>query len=237
MSFLFHCGAIRVLCASMLAATAPACGHNGASPAATVPADARTTTLSIFGMDCEEDPPIVVAELRKESGVYDAQFDKKRVVVRVVANASVSPERLVAAVARTPFKAEISEKGGAWAPAPTFPPGADVDVSVKDGSDIANVDSLAVKGKVTVVDFYGDWCKPCRQVDEHMRSVLASQSDVAYRKLNIIDWDSALAKHYMAKVPELPYVIVYGKSGARIAAITGLHIDQLDAGIAKARAS
>lgn len=233
---MFRRGAILVLGAVMLVATA-ACGHRTAAPAAALPADARTTTLSIFGMDCEEDPPVVLAELRREPLVYDAQFDKKRVVVRVVASASVSPERLVAAVARTPFRAEVSDQGGAWVPAPKFPPGADFEVVVKDGSDVADVDALAVKDKVTVVDFYGEWCKPCRQVDEHMRTVLASQTDVAYRKLNVVDWDSPLAKHYMAKVPELPYVLVYGKSGARVAAISGLHIDQLNAAIAKARTS
>lgn len=224
-------------CALSLLSLTIACRHERAPAATAVPADARETTLSIFGMDCEEDPPVVVAELKKEPGVYDAQFDKKRVTVRVLASPSVTTERLVAAVARTPFRAEPSDKGGAWVAAPVFPEGADVQTVVKDGADVANLDALAVKEKITVVDFYADWCKPCRQVDEHMRSVLAGQPDIAYRKLHIVDWDSPLAKHHLAKVPELPYVIVYGKSGARVLSVSGLHIDQLDAAIAKGRSS
>jgi len=177
-----------------------------------------------------------MAELKKEAGVYDVKFDRKTVVMQVVVDASVTPERLVAAVARTSYRAEVTGKGGSWVAAPKFAEGADVVFVVKDGSDVPDLASVAVAGKITVVDLYADWCKPCRQVDEHMMRVLAARSDVAYRKLNIVDWDTPLAQHHMKAVPELPYVLVFSAHRQKIDAITGLHLDRLDAAIAKAGA-
>jgi thiol-disulfide isomerase/thioredoxin len=222
---------LGLLVVTMALTGAAACGST--SPKAEVPSGARTVSLSIHGMDCEEDPPVVMAELQKEKGVYDVKFDRKTVVMHVVVDPTVTEERLVAAVARTSYRAEVSGKGGSWAAAPKFPEGADIVFVVKDGSDVPDLASVAVAGKFTVVDLYADWCKPCRQVDEHMMRVLAARGDVAYRKLNIVDWDTPLARHHMNGIPELPYVVVFGANRQKIDAISGLHLDRLDAALAK----
>ena len=45
------------------------------------------------------------------------------------------------------------------------------------------------------------------------------------------DWESPVAKQYLTKVSELPYVIVYSKRGRRVEAISGLELDRLHAAI------
>ncbi len=127
---------------------------------------------------------------------------------------------------------------GASAPppsAPEPPPGADVATAVADGRDVPDVASLAVPAKVTIVDFFASWCPPCRDVDRHVVEMLGRRTDLAYRKLDIVDWDSPLAKHWLRSVPNLPYVIVLAPDGRQVDAISGLDLARLDAAIAKAK--
>jgi thiol-disulfide isomerase/thioredoxin len=115
---------------------------------------------------------------------------------------------------------------------PKAPEGADVQKLVDAGQDLPSLEAHVVRGKVTVFDFYADWCGPCRQVDEHVYEVLKRRADVAYRKLNVVSWESPLAKHYMAATPNLPYVVVYGKDGKPAGQMSGLKLDELDRAIA-----
>jgi thiol-disulfide isomerase/thioredoxin len=115
---------------------------------------------------------------------------------------------------------------------PERPDGADFARIIDAGQDLPSLETHLVRGKVTLFDFYADWCGPCRRVDEHVFGLLKTRSDVAYRKLNIVSWETPLARHYMAGVPSLPYVVVYGKDGKVAGRMSGLKLDELDRAIA-----
>lgn len=110
---------------------------------------------------------------------------------------------------------------------------ADVAVLSKAGEDVPELASAVVPGKVTVFDFYADWCAGCREIDLHMFKLLNARDDVALRKLNVVDWDTALARRYLGDVAGLPYVIVYGKDGREVRRIQGLDLAALDAALAE----
>ncbi|WP_309896677.1 thioredoxin family protein [Archangium sp.] len=116
-------------------------------------------------------------------------------------------------------------------PLPVLAPGADLKKLSQAGEDVPELESHAVPGKVTVFDFYADWCPPCRKVDAHMFGLLNARGDVAYRKLNVVAWDSPLAKRHLAQVENLPYLVVYGKDGKLVRAVPGLNLEALDAAI------
>mgnify|MGYP003345493865 CR=1 FL=1 len=52
----------------------------------------------------------------------------------------------------------------------------------------------------------------------------------------IVDWDTPVARHYLADVAGLPYVVVYGKDGKRLDAIALLDLERLRKVVAAGRA-
>ena len=115
-----------------------------------------------------------------------------------------------------------------------FPPGADVAWIAEPGEDVDIAAHLA-PGKVTVVDFWAEWCLPCREVDREMAAILVEANDVALRKIDVVDWESAVARHYLRRTGALPYVLVFDKKGKRIAVVEGLDLKRLRRAVEKGR--
>jgi thiol-disulfide isomerase/thioredoxin len=116
-------------------------------------------------------------------------------------------------------------------------PEADIAVISKAGEDVGALELHAVKGKVTIFDFYADWCAACRKVDGHVYKRIAGGDKLAYRKLNVVDWDSPIATRYVKNVPSLPYLVVFGPDGKQATAIHGADLAALDRAIAAATPS
>ncbi len=121
-------------------------------------------------------------------------------------------------------------------PLPKLPQDADVQWLSRAGEDVPNLDVHAVKGKVTIFDFYAEWCAACRKVDGHVYKMIASgDKSVAYRKMNLVEWESPLAERYVTDVPSLPFVVIYGRDGKRYTTLHGADLAALDKAIAEAR--
>jgi thiol-disulfide isomerase/thioredoxin len=119
-----------------------------------------------------------------------------------------------------------------FAPLPAVPEGADYAVLGQGGADVGPLEPLAVPGKVTVFDFYAAWCAPCREVEAHLLRALQGHGALAVRKLDVVNWESPLARRHLAGVESLPYVVVYGRDGRRVDAVSGLDLPRLDRAIA-----
>ena len=217
---------MAALCVGVVSSSA--CGG------AQTPQDARTTVISLDRLDCGECGDELAGKLAKQQGVYKASFDKRRAELTVLAAPSVD---VLSAAKRHRGSEEYELVLGAgkgkyldWAKPPA---GADVSTIAKDGEDVPALEPHLSKGKVTVVDFSATWCEPCRTLDTHMLEVVGKRTDVAYRKLDVGDWDTPLAQRYLKGIPNLPYVIVYDKNGQKLETISGLDLKRLDAAIDK----
>jgi thiol-disulfide isomerase/thioredoxin len=71
-----------------------------------------------------------------------------------------------------------------------------------------------VEGKVVVFDFYADWCGPCRALGPKLEDLVGKYDDVVLKKIDIVDWNSAVAKKYSLKF--VPNVWVYDKKGNQV---------------------
>ena len=73
------------------------------------------------------------------------------------------------------------------------------------------------KGGVALVDFYADWCGPCKMVSPIVDEIAIERSDVTVGKINV-DESMSLAMHY--SVESIPTLIVF-KDGVEQTRIVG----------------
>lgn len=216
-----------------LAVALAGCAHGQTSAGRS--AHSETVVISLQEIACQSCGQASARALTKREGVEKATFDRDTAEVTVHYDPAVtSPPALVGVVGELGYEAEVGSGKGRYLPEVDFPEELDVVWTSRDGTAV-EIEEHRVPGKITVFDFYAPWCGPCREVDREMLSILKNRTDVALRKLNVVDWESGVAKRYLKDIPHLPYVIVYGKNGERLRVISGLHLDQLRAAIREAR--
>lgn len=66
------------------------------------------------------------------------------------------------------------------------------------------------RGQVTVLDFYADWCGPCRRMDPDLKA-LVRRHGVTLKKVDIVNWESSTAERYNVK--SVPNVRVFDRNG------------------------
>ena len=115
--------------------------------------------------------------------VQDKQLTEKRIAIGKSAK-GVRDQQI--AVSKTPF--HVFKRNGA----------------------AIHLSELLAPGKVTVVDFYADWCAPCKTIDPYLRG-LAEDPRVAVRKVDIVGWGSPVAKQW--GLQSIPNMRVYDSNG------------------------
>ncbi len=75
-----------------------------------------------------------------------------------------------------------------------------------------------IKGKTNIVDFYSDYCPPCRKISPYLSKLDKEREDIVVIKVNInrpgkssIDFASPLAKQYGLR--SIPHFKIYDGEG------------------------
>ncbi|MGB0372346.1 MAG: thioredoxin family protein [Opitutales bacterium] len=79
-----------------------------------------------------------------------------------------------------------------------------------DGAPI-NLPKILAPGKINMVDFYADWCGPCKKMEPELKKIIAANPDVALRKVDIVNWDTPVVDQF--KIRSIPNVWVFDKGG------------------------
>lgn len=90
-------------------------------------------------------------------------------------------------------------------------------------------------GNITVVDFYADWCGPCKQISPMLEELARTDPEIALRKVDIVDWTKPVAKQY--NITSIPHVNVYGRKGSLIGEVSGADPDKVKRYVAQAKAA
>ena len=113
--------------------------------------------------------------------------------------------------------AGCSGKSAPPSSSPPAPPDLSQANTANPGQALA-IDTVLVKGKTTVCEFYSDNCGPCREMAPIVEQIARAHPDVAFRKLNIdrpgmgeIDFESPLATQQ--NIHSVPYFRIYDGEG------------------------
>jgi thioredoxin 1 len=88
-------------------------------------------------------------------------------------------------------------------------------------------------GSVTVVDFYADWCGPCKWLSPHLEQMARSDPEIALRKIDIVNWKTAVARQY--HVGSIPQVNIYNRTGRLIGTVVGTDVGDIKRYVAQAK--
>jgi len=82
---------------------------------------------------------------------------------------------------------------------------------ISDGGRALTLSKVLVPGGVTVVDFYADWCGPCRRISPLLEKMASQDEDVYLRKIDIVDWGTEVAVQH--GIRSIPHICVYNREG------------------------
>jgi thioredoxin 1 len=89
-------------------------------------------------------------------------------------------------------------------------------------------------GNVTIVDFYADWCGPCKQISPNLEQMAKADPEIALRKIDIVNWTSPVAKQH--NITSIPQINVYDRAGKLVGTVNGVNVEKVQRYVTQAKA-
>ena len=98
-----------------------------------------------------------------------------------------------------------------------------------------DVNQHLVLGNVTVIDFYADWCGPCRRFSPSLEQMVRNDPEIALRKIDIVNWKTAVVQQF--NIHSIPQVNIYDRSGHLVGTVLGGDLQKVKSYVAQAKSN
>jgi thioredoxin len=105
---------------------------------------------------------------------------------------------------------------------------------VRGGNEI-DINKHLANGKITLVEFYADWCGPCKMISPALENMARTDRDIALCKIDIVNWTSPVTRQY--NIRSIPCVVVFDRKGQMVGVMRGVDPDALNQYITQAKES
>lgn len=203
----------------------------------TAPLFADTITFTVIGIDCQGCAKPILGALRGVDGVKSAKLDWQKGIAAVDVPATFNREKLRTAMTDLGFEAVFP--GETRKDIEPLAPDVLKTLDIRTDAKGAKIDirKTVAAGKITIVDFYADWCGPCKVLEMRLHNFMSAHPGLALRRVNVGKWDTPAAAQATRefRAEALPYIRVYDAKGNFVADVTGGMWDQVLNAIEKAR--
>jgi len=119
--------------------------------------------------------------------------------------------------AREKERRPVVARGGASRPKmKTFEVGqksANVGRKISNGGRRVNLSQYTGGGQVTIVDFYADWCGPCRKMEPMLKEI-ARKHGARLVQIDIVKWGTPVTRQF--SIRGIPNIRVFDKRGRMV---------------------
>jgi len=189
----------------------------------------KTFEFSVEGMTCQSCANTATATLLGVKGVKRAHVDFTTKKATVKVKPEVTEQQIKEAIkAKTNF--EVLLPGEELVKPLTEEEKKNADMTVIKGGNKMNFKDHLAPGKITIFDFYADWCGPCRVFSPKVERLLLKYPNVALKKVDIVDWKSELSKQLtkIYKMPALPFTLIFDDKGNLLGKVEGNKIEEVE---------
>lgn len=188
----------------------------------------QTLRFTVIGIDCKECAPPIIKALKGVDGVRNTALDWKAGVATVEVPDGFDRSKIRKAMDAIGYDAVFADENRKEFAALPEDVVRKLDIVSFDGSQKVDLKTIALPGKITVVDYWAEWCSPCHFLEKRLQHLLNSDPKMALRRVNVGKWDNAAARQATAefRLEALPYVRVYDARGKFVDDVTGGSWDQ-----------
>jgi thioredoxin 1 len=146
---------------------------------------------------------------------WKVQFDASEKVLKVERDAptrlpQATPDYLARAEAIAKAKRQRDTENATARAQVNAASGASSIRVVSNGGATVDLAALLPEGQVVIVDFYADWCGPCRAVAPELEQFVKANPNVSLVKIDIVNWETPVTKQFAIK--SVPNLRVYGRN-------------------------
>lgn len=186
------------------------------------------TEFSLAGLSCADCANQATKALSGIPGVLEVEvdFDSKKAVVRTARE--ITRDEIRESLETLGFEARFP--GNQVVVPLSEAEKADLDIGTTPKGEALKIEDHLAVGKITIFDYYADWCGPCHLLSPKLERLLLKYQNLALRKVDIIDWETEAAKQATKefKLPGLPYVRIYSPTGKLSGTVHGNRIEQVE---------